>query len=452
MFWNIGITQKNESRLFLLVTVMLSAMILPSFPIHPSLPNIRLDELLLFFIFGLNVLSFIFHKFRFDEQNKQALREQKKELKIIFVIFGLLVISYAISNFYGVYIRRAGYYGLRDVMELITYFKYFLVITLTLSVKLNKDELGFFSKAFVSGLLFLIVFGWLQHINPLNLNTWLSPYFNQSHWDTLIVGNPVRVLGTLDNPNYFGVLTVICLSFLTMRYYFGDHRDKFPWLLFILIGLVIKLEMLTISRTAFLGIGLLFLIISVWAFFYHGRNKNVIIKVAALFLLTVLLFFTASADFFYRFNEGLDFSTSTSMQVRVQQWGNAVGSIWESPVLGWGTQKEAMTTVVDDEFILLTRRYGFVGLAVYLSFYLLPLIKGIRYLLLRSRLRGRGAVFSEKSQFIGAYIALLPCIFVFNIMATTFYNLQIMTIFVIAMGLVYNAFRDEKQDNCALKA
>lgn len=443
MFWNNGITKRNELRLFLLVAVMLSALILPSFSLHPALPNIRLDEILLFGIFGLNVLSFALNRFRFQEDEKRELLEQKKELKQIIIIFALLTASYFISNLYGVYIKKAGYYGLRDVMELVTYFKYFLVITLALSVKIRESEFDFLKKAFLSGVAFLILFGWGQHLNPLNMNTWLSPYFNQQHWEHLIVGNPARVLGTLDNPNFFGILTVIFLSYLTVRYFFGEEKDKFPWALFILIGLVIKLEFLTISRTALFGIALLFSILCIWAFFYHHRNKKVIIKIIALFLLTLLLFLTASADFFYRLTEGLDFSSSTSFQGHIDRWGAAIGTIWESPVFGWGTQKYVMTTLVDNEYALYARRYGFVGLGIYLSFFLLPFVRGVKNLPFKAGTNGKGLAFAQPTQFIAAYVAVLPSIFVFNFMAGIFYNLQLMTIFAISIGLVYNSLSNK---------
>jgi len=444
MFWNNGITRRNEHRLFLLVTVMLSAMILPSIPLHPSLPNMRLDEILLFSIFGLNVLFFIINRLKFTAREKEELLQQKKELKLLIILFALLTISYFISNIYGVYIRKAGYYGLRDVMELVTYFKYFLIISLALSVEIGEAEFDFLKKAFLSGVAFLILFGWGQHLNPLNMNTWFSPYFNQQHWEHLIVGNPARVLGTFDNPNFFGIFTVIILSYLTVPYFFGQEKDKFPWKLFILIGFVIKLEFLTISRTALFGIALLFSVLSVWAFLYHNRNKKVIIRIIALFLLTMLLFLTASADFFYRLTEGLDFSTSTSFQGHMDRWGAAIGTIWESPVFGWGTQKYVMTTLVDNEYALYARRYGFVGLAVYLSFFLVPFIQGLKELKRRIRTAGRGLSFDQPTQFLAAYVAVLPSIFVFNFMAGIFYNLQLMTLFAIAMGLVYNSLKSRQ--------
>lgn len=77
MFWNNGLTRRNESRLILLVLVMLSAMLLPSFEVHPSLPNVRVDEVLLFGIFGLNLLAFIARGFRFSPDAREELRAQQ---------------------------------------------------------------------------------------------------------------------------------------------------------------------------------------------------------------------------------------------------------------------------------------------------------------------------------------------------------------------------------------
>lgn len=441
MFWKIGITKSNNLRLFLLVTALLSALLLPAIPLHPSLPSIRFEELILFIAFGLNILWLIWVKILSKNPEKKPTLTgfKDKHFKTVYILFGLLFLSYFLSNLYGVYIRGMGYFGLRDVMELVTYFKYFLLLTLTMSVEIGKSEFDYLSKVFLAGLVFLIVFGWLQHLNPLGINTWLTPYFNQVHWEHLITSYPVRVLGTFDNPNYFGIFTVISLSYLTTYYFFGSRKGKFPWPLFILIGFMIKLEIFTISRTALFSMALLFTIICIAAFFYHRYKKEVLKKIVALFLLTMLLFFTASGDFFYRLNEGLDFSTSTSFTGHVERWNEAMDTYWGSPVLGWGTQKYVMTTKVDNEFVLFSRRYGLVGLAVYLAFFLTPFIKGLKGLR-----RKRGSFNSEnnyRALVIVSYCAVLPSVFVFAMMAGIFYNLKVMTIFIIAMGLVYNSLR-----------
>ena len=442
MLWNNGLTVRNENRIFLLVSVMLSAMILPSIPIHPKLPNIRVEELLLFSIFGINLILFALRGFRFGESEKEQLARQKRVLKMIIWLFTLMTASYFISNFYGVYLRGAGHYGMRDVMELVTFFKYFLVLTLVISIDIGQAEFDFLKKAFLSGLAFLILLGWGQHLNILNMNTWLSPYFNPVHWEHLIVGNPARVLGTFDNPNFFGLFTVMTLGYLTVWYFFKDYSGKFPVLTFILIGLVIKLEYLTISRTNLFGIALLFTITCIWAFLYFNRNKKVIIKIVALFVLTVFLTLTASSDFLNRVHEGTNFSTSTSFLGHMERWGTAVGTMWESPILGWGTQKDAMTTLVDNEFALYGRRYGLVGLSLYLTFFFLPFTLAIKKIRSRVKLYGRGIPFDLPTRFNVTYAALLPSVLFFIFWAGIFYNLQLMTLFSIVIGLVYNTSKE----------
>lgn len=444
MFWNIGVTKRNENRLLVLIMVMFSAILLPSFKIHPSLPNIRIDEMILFGLFGVNFLFFVLNGFRFSPDAKVELQRQQPMLKWVYILFGLLFLSYVVSNFYGVVILNFGYFGFRDIMELVTYFKFFLVITLVLAIDFQEVEYKILKTALLWSVIFLIVLGWGQYLNLFNLNTWLSPFFNPIHWETMIIGNPARVLGTFDNPNFLGIFTVMVLSYLTVEYFFGDHKGKFPWPLFILIGFVIKLEYLTISRTALFGIALLFVIVCAWAFFYFQRSREVMIKIGALFILTMVLFATASDGFFYRLNEGLDFSTSTSFQGHVQQWDEAVESITDSLILGWGTQKHTMTTIVDNEYALHARRYGVVGLAIYLSFFLLPFVQGIKTLRQRSKHLAHPTTLQMPEKFMAAYVAVLPSIFVYIFMAGIFYNLQLMTIFSISIGLVYNALKNEQ--------
>lgn len=442
MFWNNGLTRRNESRLIILILVMLSAMLLPSFEFHPSLPNIRVDEILLFGVFGLNVLAFIFKGFRFSPDVQEELRIQSSGFKRISLIFACLVLSYAISNVYGVVILGAGAYGIRDIMELVTFIKHFLVITLVLSIDFRRSEFDILRNAFLGGLVFLILLSFAQSVNMFNLNTWFSPFFNPNHWETMILGNPARVLGTFDNPNVFGIFTVMILAFLVSRYYFVESKVFFPIILLVLIGLVIKVEYLTISRTSLAGIAVVFTILSLWAFFYYRRSKAILIRIGALFLVTMVLFATASDGFFIRLNDGLNFSTSSSLQGHVDRLGIAVGSISQSPVFGWGTQKHAMTTVVDNEYALFTRRYGFVGLAIYLWFFLQPWFLGLKRFYAQAA--GRMTDFFDLKTWFGtAYMALLPAIFVYNFMAGVFYNLQLMTIFCIIIGLVYNTAREE---------
>ncbi|MDR0433999.1 MAG: O-antigen ligase family protein [Gracilibacteraceae bacterium] len=446
MFW--CSYYKNETRIFLLLTVILSAMLLPAFSLHPALPSLRLDEFVLFSGFGLYAARFVLDALRRRERpepppGREWLRATAGRL------FAALVASYAVSNLYAVIFLDAAYTR-RDAMELVMYFKYFLIITLVCSIELTAADRLFLRLTASFALALLLVFGWGQHWNLLGLDAWLAPFFNQAHWEHLILGNPARILGAFDNPNVFGLFTVLALALLVTHYYFADDKGKFPLLLLAAIGLVIKLEYLTISRTALMGIAILFALTSAWAWTHFQRNRRVTLKILALFLLTLILFFTSSADFLSRVAEGLDFSNSTSLQGHLARWNTAIGSIWDSPVFGWGTQKTAMTTLVDNEYALYTRRYGFIGLAAYLAVFLLPLTVALR--LLRGRPLGRkkaaaaaftvapverGRPFTGAQIFLAAYVSVLPSVLLYNFMAGIFYHLQLMTSFCLLMGGVY---------------
>jgi O-antigen ligase len=432
---------KNETRVFMLLTVILSAMLLPAFSLHPALPSLRLEEFILFAGFGLSILLTTVDSLRRRSAPAPA---QTWLRRAVGRLFAALVLSYAASNIYAV-IRLDAVYTLRDAMELVTFLKYFLIITLVCSVELTTVGRALLRLAAGGALSLLVLFGWGQHLNALNLNAWLAPFFNQAHWEHLITGNPARVLGVFDNPNVFGMFTVLALALLVTRYYFADDGGKLPLPLIAAIGLVIKLEYLTISRTALMGTAILFTLTSVWACLHFNRNRRALKKVLILLLLTLALFFTSSADFLNRVAEGLDFSNSTSLQGHLVRWNTAIGSIWDSPILGWGTQKAAMTTLVDNEYALYTRRYGFVGLAVYLAVFFLPLILAWR--LLRGRPLGKdlpaiprpasGRPFSETQILLAAYVSVLPSVLLYNFMAGIFYHLQLMTSLCVLMGAVY---------------
>ncbi|MDR1960933.1 MAG: O-antigen ligase family protein, partial [Gracilibacteraceae bacterium] len=377
---------KNETRVFLLLAVVLSAMLLPAFSLHPALPSLRLDEFFLFSGFGLYVLGALARLLR-KIPPPPPLPAQAWLNKTAGRLFAALALSYVISNAYALIFLDASYTA-RDLMELVTFFKYFLIITLVCSIDFAPADRSLLRLASACALGLLVAFGWGQHLNLFNLDTWLAPFFNQVHWEHLIVGNPARVLGVFDNPNVFGMFTVLALAVLVVNYYFADDKGKLPLPLLAALGLVIKLEYLTISRTALMGIAILFALTSVWAWRHFNKSRHVTIKVLALLLLTLVLFFTSSADFLNRVTEGLDFSNSTSLQGHLARWNTAIGSIWDSPVFGWGTQKATMTTLVDNEYALYARRYGFVGLAAYLAVFFLPFILALR--LLRGKPLGKG--------------------------------------------------------------
>ncbi len=422
MFWNIGITRDNKAKLALLIGIMASAMLLPSFPISYSLPRIRLDEALIFGAFGLNFLYFLAKGARLEFL---AAAQRLAGMRAINRTFLLFLAAIAVSNIYAA-IALGTSFGLRDLMELVTLTKYYLVMTLVVSMNAEENYPSL-KKAFLIIFGLIVIIAWGQFLNLANMNAWLTPLLAPSHLDNLVNANPPRVLGTFDNPNVFGIFTVIVIMFASSFYYVYHPSIKKSLVPLVIAGLAIKLAYMTISRTALVTTAIGLVVVSIWAMAKKKWKKEILLKVAILFLVTVALFVTSPRDLAARINEGLHLQTSTSAQGHLLRSADTLTAIKQSPIFGWGTAKTSMTTLVDDEYLLITRRYGIVGLLVYLWFF----IKPCRIAWRNSKAQGSRAILGI------AFSASTIAVLIYNITAGVLYNLQLMTIFAGLMGLMY---------------
>ncbi len=475
MIWNIGLTKGNKPKLMLFLGILLSAMLLPSFPTIGNLPRIRLDEILLFGAFGINMLVLLSRGFKFNPDDLAAYRNrQGPAMRAVNRVFLILTGCIIISNIYAA-IFLQGSFSFRDLMEFVTIAKYYLVIALVVALDIGVAEYKLIGKVFLAGLAVLMLLSWGQFLNPGNMNAWLTPFFAPSHLDNLVNANPPRVLGTFDNPNVMGIFSVFTLCLVTSWYYFRTNGRQSAVLLLVLAGLTIKMTFLTISRTALLGTAAVLCWLSLWALFRFRWNKGILIKVGLLFVLTILIFVTSPRDFTARINEATNVDKSTSAIGHLERWGSAWPAIEQSPVLGWGTAKNSMTTLVDDEYMLVTRRYGFVGLLAYLWLFLRPAWSAWR----RARRAGSAANgaasgedrdISRRAAGAGAnafptpdsdfrdpasgfrppvsvllayaFTAATVAVFIYDVTAGIFYNLQLMTLYAIFMGLIYRSERE----------
>jgi len=444
MFWNNGVTRINSNKLLLIIVIMLSAMLLPSFEIRPSLPRVRLDDVLIFGAFAVNLLLRL-PSFRSDYDIELANQDaQSRGLRVVTKVFLLLLASIIVSNAFAMLFLKMSF-GIRDLMEGVTLAKYYLVITLALSLNLQEDEFNVLRKAFLVGFGFILLLSWSQFLNLANVNAWLTPFFAQSHLDNLVNANPPRVLGTFDNPNVMGIVSVLMMTLFVTWFYFRRNNRLSAAILFVATGLTIKLTFMTISRTALLATATVLTFLSIWATFKFQWKKDILVKIGVLLVLTLMIFFTSPRDFVSRMNEATNLENSTSAQGHFMRAGNAFEFIQQSPILGWGTAKSNMTTLVDDEYALVTRRYGVVGLVFYLWFFLRPakaaLQRGRSYYNYNASEPGIG---EDKTMLSIAFVAATLAILVYNITAGTFYNLQLMTLVAVFMGLIY---RTEGESN-----
>jgi hypothetical protein len=437
MFWNTGITRTNTNKLLLILAIMLSAMLLPSIEIRPSLPRVRLDDVLIFGSFVLNVILWLIYRSSLMYNLGRSYQEgQARGVRAVTIVFLLLLGSMIISNLFAIVFLKMSF-GVRDVMEGVTLAKYYLVATLAISLDFQEGDYSILSKTFLVGFALILLLSWSQFLNLADVNAWLTPFFAQSHLDNLVNANPPRVLGTFDNPNVMGIFSVLALTIFVTLFYFRENERLKAIFLFVAVGLTIKLTFMTISRTALLATAIVLVLLSLWSLFKFRWKRDMLIKVGVLFVLTLLIFLTSPRDFTTRISEATNLQTSTSAQGHFLRAGNAVELIKESPILGWGTAKSTMTTLVDDEYALITRRYGVIGLALYLWLFLRPVKAALWRIRLYNFSDAEQGMRRIKTLFCIAFVAATAAVFVYNITAGIFYNLQLMTVFAIFMGLIY---------------
>ncbi len=430
MFWYMGITKTNKNKLVLVLAIMFSTMLLPSFEVSSRLPRVRLDDVLIFVSFTLNALLFLLQGAKLDETAKAAKSRISKPIKQISQVFLLFLASYIASNLYGVFVLKNSF-GIRDLMEIVTLAKYYLVGTLLISLEAGEREYKVLKKGFFLAFAVIVVISLGQFVNLLNMNSWLTPFLAPGHLDNLVGANPPRVLGTFDNPNMSGIFAVIVLAYVTGFYYFRSDKLKASALLLILIAFSLKLVFLTISRMAVASAAIVLVLMSIWALWRYQWNKGTLRKIGVVFVLTIAVLLTSPPYFYGRMLEGSRLETSTSAQGHYKRGMASLDVAKRSPILGWGTGKESQTTLVDSEYLLIFRRYGLIGALIYLWIFLKPCLVARKH----SQGTGTNAILA-----ISLIIATVAVMF-FDLTAGLLYNLQLMPILMGLMGLVYGMER-----------
>jgi O-antigen ligase len=83
-------------------------------------------------------------------------------------------------------------------------------------------------------------------------------------------------------------------------------------------------------------------------------------------MVALAVHFLMPEQFFVRFGSLLGLAADTSLQARLEQWEPVYPLVRESPLFGWGPAKASMTTLVENEYLFMLRRYGVVGLGLFL--------------------------------------------------------------------------------------
>jgi len=358
---------KNRS-LRLVYIIILSTVLLPDIRIK-GLPSLRIEQIL------ISILSIIVVYVLSIDNDFRILMP-----KFIFVQIGLsffILLSMLVGSLKGIDII------LRDFFELYKIFIYVGVYTVTLlCIKSNDDRISIIKFMIVCILLSVLV-AVQQYFDLFSLNEkyvrWLAP----TQYHTLVDNYPnPRVIGMTSNPNEYAVMLGLgCL--LSWSLFVQTFRTRyFMYFLLCSMGVI-----LTGSRS-----GMIFLIACVFLFnilyLYDLLRKrelkafNHMISTFFIFTILVLaIFLLLPQTITWRLKAGLNIGMDTSFQARLSNWDEHISYFKMSPMFGLGPAKSIVyETFVDNEWLLLLRRYGIVGTLYLIYMFLIPMLERKRNL------------------------------------------------------------------------
>lgn len=391
----------NLAYLFLFFMIMT-----PSIGFISSFPKFRMEELLIFPAIFLLALW------------RSKIFVDKKMV----IIFSLMASSVALSLYYSNLVlsdHPEVEFSIRDFYEIIKVAQYLFIFLFFYSVRHHRDKL---QKVMLTLFVAAATFAIFQYLDLFGINNLLSKYYlreggNQSFVFFTSVAR--RVIGTAGNPIYFGQMMVYA-TFLA--YIFLQKQISLPYKLAVMSGMGICMAalILTNSRTAVISVsvGLLLLVVAS-VFNNKDRLKSVALVIAVLFLTAILAYF-APEQVVYRMSTLANISETTSYQARYAEWQEAYHYFTISPVVGWGPAKTTMVTFVENEYVLLLRRYGMLGFISFMCLFAALLIRTLK----------------SSSPQRSYYLAVLVSTMLFMTQMSIFDNKQLMFVFLTQFGLM----------------
>jgi O-antigen ligase len=320
----------------------------------------------------------------------------------------------------------------RDFFELAKLLEYFLLFSLAFTANITKEDLKKYYPyiLLIFGVAALI--GIIQYFNLFpSFNRKFIEYVAPAHVDGWL--RHKRIVGTTGGPNDFGMLMAAASLFaLTGFLWLKKFKHKAISLAFMfLFGLSL---ILTLSRSAFAAFfaGAAFVIFLKYPKKQNvkGRLRLVFLILPILIILSLSLYLVAPPKFMNRINSAVGMDTDRSLQKRLITWRFNFDIYRQSPVFGWGPSKDLMGTIVDNEWLLLLRRYGLFGTLVFVGLFL-KLYRGMG----RALKKDKESSFSDIFPVFGQAFIVSSAIYM--IPASFYHSLQLMPILVLFLGIAY---------------
>ncbi|MFY0685230.1 MAG: O-antigen ligase family protein [Balneola sp.] len=336
--------------------IVLFALLAPPLNLSSSLPLIRPDEILIYIFCPLILLN----GFKKNTHDPRAI--------IYIKIYSAFLLVFIVSSIYGVLFLDVPY-GKRDFFEFVTTAKYLMVFFVFSAITIDQHQI----KKILHYVLFLIllsgIFGLLQYYSLFGLDTLTAPFYLQ---DRLHIFDD-RITGTFKNPNTFSSVLLLGHIIALTRFLFSKNLAEKYYTFFATLILVVLL-LFAGSRTVLFIYFLITLSLLVLGVFTSGVSKKQLSLLIGFITIGFLLSISfLSYEIILRFQSGIDILNDDSLSLRFFVWFFNFQIFLESPIIGWGPAKALHPVVVDNEYLLILRRYGIIGLISFLGIYLYPL-------------------------------------------------------------------------------
>lgn len=405
---------KNDFELNILhfaYVLIFFAILAPPLKISSSLPLIRIDEILIYLFCPLILLT---------TKSKQSFHSSANTyIKIYLLFLGIFIIS----TLYGKYIKDVPV-GRRDYFEFVTSIKYLLVFLSFSKISISKVQF----KKLLYFILLLIstsgIFGLLQYYSVFGFDTLTAPLYLQERLH--IFDN--RVTGTFKNPNTFSSVLLIG-HIISLSFFLTTKNIIEKYINFIAIILLVVLLLFAGSRTVLFIYFFITIVLLLLGVLTSGvSKKQITFLIAFLSIGFILSISFLSYEIILRLQSGLDILGDESFGLRILVWYFNFQIFLESPIIGWGPAKDLHPLVVDNEYLLILRRHGIIGLLIFLGIYLFPL---------------KVAVQNFWHNKVAPYYLDLIILFIIvsfgiaNITNSMFFSSQVMDFWMVLLGLYF---------------
>lgn len=394
---------KNNFNYILSILIILSVTLIPDIKIAPGLPNLQLIDFLIPFILGSIYINR--NNFKFDN------------LYGLIILFGVYIVFTIIFN--------ARYTAFRDYFEVYKIFKFLIVIVFFATTSIPNFKKRILYPVFIA----LVVFNLLHYFNIFNFNTLLEKYYNGGDHIKFFglnsLGQPdtKRMIGTIANSNNNAVL------FMFFSVWFFPKKERSLKLLtpfFVSLLMVFLCQ----SRTSLVA---LFGFLLVVLLFNRENLKSFSVLISVVLLAYLSSFIISSNAYLGTLFDG-NIANNSSLRGRFESWMHLWQMIKEKPIIGYSPFKEYFyenKLYSENEYILMTWRYGILGLLLYIALLGITFIKGIKNKLLDEGIQ---------------LIIITTVIAITSLTNNPLSNRVIIIFFGIAIGLFFNRiFKNEKQ-------